>query len=209
MKICWNRTVVVGASSIAMIWLGCGGSMDSSTSGAGSGGVGGEANGAGGGGGGQVCVPGAIEPCYSGPAGTEGIGVCHAGERKCALDGMGFGECEHEVTPAIAEDCSTSVDDDCDGSLGGGPSATPALVSPSNGGSVPGPDITMTWTGGTPPYKVELAFDAAFTDLVMPPIATPSTSVTVPNINGGRFYWRVTSVGGCGPSVPTPLPSCG
>ena len=64
--------------------------------------------------GGGACTPGEVEACYSGPPGTEGVGLCAAGERTCDGDGMGFGPCVGEVLPA-AESCGTPGDDDCDG----------------------------------------------------------------------------------------------
>jgi hypothetical protein len=63
---------------------------------------------------GGVCTPGEVEACYSGPPGTEGVGLCAAGERTCDGDGMGFGPCVGEVLPAL-ETCDTPGDDDCDG----------------------------------------------------------------------------------------------
>jgi len=55
-------------------------------------------------------------PCYSGPPGTLGIGVCSGGSRTCGADGSADDECVGEVVPA-AEDCGTSLDDDCDGTI--------------------------------------------------------------------------------------------
>ncbi|MBW2455531.1 MAG: hypothetical protein JRI68_13510 [Deltaproteobacteria bacterium] len=74
-----------------------------------------------------VCEPGTTAPCYSGPDGTEGVGVCLAGETTCDPDGSGFGPCEGEVVPA-AEDCNEPTDEDCDGEvneLDAGCSCTP------------------------------------------------------------------------------------
>jgi hypothetical protein len=86
---------------------------------AGSGGMGGAAGmggatGSGGMGGAMVCTPGDTQPCYEGPAGTEGVGLCKAGVQKCSADGAGYGACEGQVLPS-AETCSTPGDDDCDG----------------------------------------------------------------------------------------------
>ena len=67
--------------------------------------------------GGGVCDPGAAEACegaYSGPPGTEGVGLCKGPSRACYADGTGFGQCEGEVVPQ-AEDCSTLGDESCDG----------------------------------------------------------------------------------------------
>ncbi len=50
--------------------------------------------------------------CYSGPAGTQGVGVCRAGVATCT--GGVWTPCTGEVTP-IPEACN-ALDDDCDGS---------------------------------------------------------------------------------------------
>lgn len=59
------------------------------------------------------CTPGATEACYSGPPGTQDVGLCVAGERTCDDDGT-WGACAGEVLPA-AEDCGSPGDEDCDG----------------------------------------------------------------------------------------------
>jgi len=59
------------------------------------------------------CDPGASESCYSGPAGTAGIGLCKAGSRTCQADRT-WGPCVGEVLPQ-PEDCATPEDEDCDG----------------------------------------------------------------------------------------------
>ena len=70
------------------------------------------AGGAGGSGGGLVCTPDAVEPCYTGPEGSQGVGSCKEGTHVCNKDGTGFGACEGEVLPQ-AEDCTTAVDEAC------------------------------------------------------------------------------------------------
>ncbi|AGP34138.1 hypothetical protein SCE1572_06280 [Sorangium cellulosum So0157-2] len=80
----------------------------------GEGGGGGSDGGGGGGAPSETCVPGSVIACYSGPAGTRGVGPCAAGTQTCRPNGLGFGDCVGEVTPA--EDiCSTPEDEDCDG----------------------------------------------------------------------------------------------
>lgn len=64
--------------------------------------------------GGGLCVPGATAPCYTGPAATDGVGLCTRGTATCEPDGVRFGACEGEVLPQM-EDCATPVDEDCDG----------------------------------------------------------------------------------------------
>jgi hypothetical protein len=66
------------------------------------------------GGAGCACVPGSTASCYTGPAGTLGVGACKAGTKTCAADGSGYGPCAGEVTPQ-PETCNTPVDDDCNG----------------------------------------------------------------------------------------------
>ncbi|UQA56276.1 DUF4215 domain-containing protein [Polyangium aurulentum] len=51
--------------------------------------------------------------CYTGPAGTQGQGICAAGVQHCE-DGEPVGVCEGEVTPG-EENCISPFDDDCDG----------------------------------------------------------------------------------------------
>jgi len=66
------------------------------------------------GGGGMVCTPDDTTACYSGPPGTEDIGLCKAGVAVCLPNGSGFGECAGEVLPQ-KENCLTPEDEACDG----------------------------------------------------------------------------------------------
>lgn len=105
---------------------GDGGKGTTSTSTSGGGGTGGGSGGNGTGassssssgnvGGSGPCTPGVEVGCYSGPFGTEDVGMCHGGKRTCAADGNGFGPCVGEVVPAD-ETCMTPGDDDCDGKV--------------------------------------------------------------------------------------------
>ncbi len=72
------------------------------------------AGGAGGAGGGMVCVPDETRSCYTGAAGTEGMGLCKAGVEVCLPNGSGFGECGGAVVPQV-EDCLTTEDEACNG----------------------------------------------------------------------------------------------
>lgn len=59
------------------------------------------------------CTDGDIQPCYTGPDGTEGVGVCVAGTQTC-VNGD-WSACEGEILP-IDELCDDS-DNDCDGQV--------------------------------------------------------------------------------------------
>ncbi|WP_437992725.1 outer membrane protein assembly factor BamB family protein [Sorangium sp. So ce145] len=88
-----------------------------STGGGGDGGStggGGDGGSTGGGGSPGTCVPGSVVACYTGPAGTKGVGRCASGTQTCRPDGFGYGACAGEVTPA-RERCATPADESCDG----------------------------------------------------------------------------------------------
>src|SRR5262245_50348802 len=61
------------------------------------------------------CTPGATEACYSGAAGTQGVGPCTGGTQTCGSDGT-WGPCEGEVVPT-GEICANGVDDNCNGTI--------------------------------------------------------------------------------------------
>ena len=65
---------------------------------------------------GCACVPGAVAPCYSGPAGTKDVGDCKGGTTTCNAQGTGYGVCIGEVTPT-QETCALPGDEDCDGEV--------------------------------------------------------------------------------------------
>ena len=62
-----------------------------------------------------TCTPGETRPCYEGPSGTEGVGICKAGIAECVEDGTDWSECRDQVLPK-PEICSDGIDQDCDGS---------------------------------------------------------------------------------------------
>jgi hypothetical protein len=54
-------------------------------------------------------------PCYNGPPGTRGVGLCRDGGYQCNADGTDYSTvCTNQVLPA-PEICGNGVDEDCDG----------------------------------------------------------------------------------------------
>lgn len=96
------------------------------------------------------CTVGATMNCYSGPAGTAGVGACRNGTRRCMAGSPAtFGACTDEVVPR-SEVCGNSVDDDCDGSVDEDcATCSPATVAwPIPVGTTGGPECIRTG-GGT------------------------------------------------------------
>jgi hypothetical protein len=71
------------------------------------------------GGEGCTCAPGTVQPCYSGPPGTQNIGVCKGGVQTCNAQGLGYGPCVGDVVPT-PDVCTDSLDNDCNGVINDG-----------------------------------------------------------------------------------------
>jgi cysteine-rich repeat protein len=56
-------------------------------------------------------------PCYTGAAGTKGVGACKAGTQECDVQGDLVGGCTGEVTPEPERCDPAAVDEDCDGEV--------------------------------------------------------------------------------------------
>ena len=63
----------------------------------------------------KTCSPGQSRACYSGPAGTQGKGICKAGRQVCTSAGQ-WGSCVGQVLPS-KENCSNGKDDNCNGKI--------------------------------------------------------------------------------------------
>jgi len=63
------------------------------------------------------CSDGQTMPCYDGPAGTQGIGICLAGVNNC-VNGLWDTTCQGQVLPQV-EICD-NLDNDCNGIIDNG-----------------------------------------------------------------------------------------
>jgi hypothetical protein len=81
------------------------------------------------------CVSGEMRPCYDGPAGTEGVGLCRGGTETCFGDGevSMWDGCAGAVRPRD-ERCDNGEDDDCDGSIDEGCACDLGTRQPCFGG---------------------------------------------------------------------------
>lgn len=103
-----------------------------------------------------VCTDGQTKPCaYSGPAGTENVGVCKAGDQTC-VNGQ-WGACEGEVLPT-QEICGDNLDNNCDGQVDEGCAVcevgvriSPSEVAPQKTGGNTQADVVVTLNKPAPP----------------------------------------------------------
>jgi hypothetical protein len=66
-----------------------------------------------------LCQPGTSAPCYDGPDGTLGRGICKGGTKTCGSDGL-YGDCVGQTLPKSEDACDNVFDDDCDGHVNNG-----------------------------------------------------------------------------------------
>ncbi len=76
---------------------------------------------------GPACTSGDFINCYTGPAGTVGVGICRAGTRTCGPSGT-WGICVGVVLPQ--PEIANGIDDDCDGVIDNGVAVN--ACSPTN-----------------------------------------------------------------------------
>lgn len=113
-----SLSAVMASSTGCQILAGLGGEESKGGAGGvtstGGGGTGGVTSTGGGGTGGLSgpCTPNETLQCYSGAAGTDGVGECVHGTATCGADAM-WGPCDGEVPPSI-ELCSSPKDENCD-----------------------------------------------------------------------------------------------
>ena len=93
---------------------------------------------------GVECVDGETRPCYSGPAGTRGIGTCEAGVRTC-VNGKWSTECKGHVGPTT-EVCN-GKDDDCEGMVDNRPRTGVPLARECYAGSTATKDVGVCNVG--------------------------------------------------------------
>jgi Putative metal-binding motif len=103
---------------------------------------------------GCACDLGATQACYSGPAGSEGVGACSGGSQTCeGTVASHWGSCAGEVLPATAETCGDSIDNDCNGQVDDGCDCDPGTTESCYSGPANTEDVGVC-TAGTRTCKV-------------------------------------------------------
>lgn len=84
-------------------------------------------------GGSNVCLPGAVRPCFKGPPGRRNVGQCADGQQICLRSSGEFGTwgpCEGGISPS-PETCD-NLDNDCNGCADDGLCCVPPILCPSS-----------------------------------------------------------------------------
>ena len=134
-----------------------------------------DCNGRDGPGGGELCIPGTLRTCYSGPPATRDVGLCHAGAGMCDDSGF-FGPCEGEVVPAT-EIPGNQIDENCDG---------------ADGTLAPQLDITVNPVLSPTFQTSQVITGTVGTQLASPPVNPPPPLVASVAPNNGRQGQVVT-----------------
>jgi len=96
------------------------------------------------------CDPGDEIDCYEGPDGTDGIGICKIGKKKCNDNGIGYSECVGQVLPE-KDKCTDNLDNDCNGVINDGyeSGAEGCLCKPKTSECLDGENIIICNEDGT------------------------------------------------------------
>lgn len=95
------------------------------------------------------CAPGGSRPCYTGAAGTSGVGACRAGTQACTAMSKWDAACTGQVLPSgESTQCGNMVDDDCDGRVDC--ADTDCLLAPSCAPMQCSPNTTRGCYDGPP-----------------------------------------------------------
>ncbi len=156
------------------------------------------------------CQAGETKACYTGPAGTEGVGPCKAGTQTCVVNGGdvtgGFGACFGEVVPSGGGSCTrdggmdasappdaSCLPGQCDPSI-----AAPRPVAPASTGRVTSWLPTLHWqlAASTDGAHVTLCHDRACGSIIEELDASGSSAKPTKALSPGVVYWKLAGTRG-------------
>ncbi|VCU69673.1 FecR protein [Pigmentiphaga humi] len=72
----------------------------------------------------------------------------------------------------------------------------PVTLAPPDAGTIEAGEATLRWTQaeGIASYRLQVARDQAFTDLIVDEAAQQGESRTLPGLSSGTYFWRIGSV---------------
>jgi hypothetical protein len=137
-----------------------------------------------------VCSPGATRTCYTGPAGTAGVGICRSGSESCTAMREWSGVCSGQTTP-VAELCGNGLDDNCNGMIDEGCMACTPPVTNNTCAAPAGYTIGTTVMGNTNCATANYTASCGFT------AGGPDVAYSVA-IDGSLRPYTFTMVGAAG-----------
>ena len=83
----------------------------------------------------------------------------------------------------------------------------PLLSNPSNNSSVTSLSPVLSWlpASGADNYRLEVARDDNFSDLVFSVLSTQISAQVTPPLNPDTYFWRVTAINECGNATTSPF----
>jgi hypothetical protein len=145
---------------------------------------------------GCLCHIGDTQACYSGPANTRNVGLCHGGTQSCVAgttSGSNWNTCSGELVP-VTEICGNALDDDCDGLVDEecGAIVCPAVTSVPAGTAV---TLVASGTGITQwSWTILQAPTGGDTTAVWAPAPPTSASESFKPIIVGDYVIQVTGI---------------
>ncbi len=129
--------------------------------------------------------------CYTGPAGTAGVGICRAGSQTCTM-GVG-GPCTGQTLPGATEACGNRMDDNCNGTVDEGCGGTLSLMCPADVITPAGTAVMLAVTPTLPAGRTASGYVWTITAAPTGGIATATWNPNPPTARTETF--RPTTIG--------------